>query len=87
MKELVIKLHELKITFIRRLVGIYIIRTEIHTISICDNFVEYRNHLAGFIARAYGNLPAKIYMNGDQYFYKSERLFRKRVNGRYIACV
>lgn len=87
MKELCIKLYELKITFVRRLIGIYTIRTKHHTISICDNFVEYRNHLIGFVSRTYGELPAIVFMNGDQYFYKGEKLIRKRVNGRYIACV
>ena len=87
MKELVIKLYELKITFIRQMIGIYIVKTKNYTITVCDNFVEYRNHLIGFTARAYGELPAVVYMNGDQYFYKSEKLVRKRINGRYIACV
>jgi hypothetical protein len=87
MKELAVKLYELKMTFVRRLIGVYTIRAENHTISICDNFVEYRNHLAGFISRDCGKLPAKVYMNGDQYFYKGVKLIRKRVNGRYIACV
>jgi hypothetical protein len=87
MKELVVKLYELKITFIRLLFGVYVVRTENYTIGVCDDFVEYRNDLIGFIARAYGKLPAKVYMNGDQYFYKGEKLVRKRVNGRYIACV
>lgn len=101
MKELVIKLYELKITFVRRMIGVYpfvevcretttlvyIVKTENYTITMYDNFVVYRNQLNGFIARTYGELPAIVHMNGDLYFYKCEKLVRKRVNGRYIACV